>query len=285
MDFDPRDYDSRDDDRLAFGHQRGGRGTSHDDLDRDDRGCPRRAPIADDDARELGRGPGDSRQSNGDGHDPRDDARWPERDRDPRDVFTRDLDLPRGREREIVRDRDREYTLRGSESRTLATVGAFRVVSSRDLRDHHDRPPTRAPATCGICASRGWSRPSGCPVARPRGVADEGRPQPAREPSRPRPGAAARRSTRALNASGSSNTTSRSIAPTNAKRSAWKSAARASIASSWTTSSSATTSGGCTSAIATATTTTATPIATADEIEEWAREHDLPYFDDAGPFP
>jgi hypothetical protein len=35
---------------------------------------------------------------------------------------------------------DREYTLRGSESRTLATVGAFRVVSSRDLRDHHDRP-------------------------------------------------------------------------------------------------------------------------------------------------
>ena len=40
----------------------------------------------------------------------------------------------------IVRDRDREYTLRGSESRTLATVGAFRVVSSRDLRDHNDRP-------------------------------------------------------------------------------------------------------------------------------------------------
>jgi hypothetical protein len=39
-----------------------------------------------------------------------------------------------------VRDRDREYTLRGSESHTLATVGALRVVSSRDLRDHHDRP-------------------------------------------------------------------------------------------------------------------------------------------------
>lgn len=33
-----------------------------------------------------------------------------------------------------------EYSLRGSESRTLATVGAFRVVSSRDLRDHRDRP-------------------------------------------------------------------------------------------------------------------------------------------------
>jgi hypothetical protein len=29
--------------------------------------------------------------------------------------------------------------LRGSETRTLATVGAFRVVSSRDLRDHNDR--------------------------------------------------------------------------------------------------------------------------------------------------
>ena len=72
--------------------------------------------------------------------DPRDrteDLR--DRDGDPRDVFSRDVDLPRGREREIVHDRDREYTLRGSESRTLATVGAFRVVSSRDLRDRHDR--------------------------------------------------------------------------------------------------------------------------------------------------
>jgi hypothetical protein len=48
--------------------------------------------------------------------------------------------LPSGPEREIVRDRDREYTLRGSESRTLATVGAFRVVSSRDLWDHNNRP-------------------------------------------------------------------------------------------------------------------------------------------------
>src|SRR5207245_1189274 len=82
------------------------------------------------------------------GRDPRDDARWPERDRDsrdratdPRDAFTRDLNLPRRHERQIVHDaRDREYTLRGSESRTLATVGAFRVVSSRDLRDHDGRP-------------------------------------------------------------------------------------------------------------------------------------------------
>jgi hypothetical protein len=62
-------------------------------------------------------------------------------DIDPRDVFMRDLDLPRGPDREIVHDaRDREYTLRGSEIRTLSTVGAFRVVSARDLRDYNDRP-------------------------------------------------------------------------------------------------------------------------------------------------
>ena len=72
--------------------------------------------------------------------DPRDrDAR--ERDRtDPRDVFLRELDLPRGPERERVFDGEREYTLRGSESRTLATVGAFRVVPAQELRDRDDRP-------------------------------------------------------------------------------------------------------------------------------------------------
>lgn len=84
--------------------------------------------------------------------DPRnrdDDPRGLERDLDsrdrdgvdPRDVFIRDVDLPRGPEREIVHDaREREYTLRGSETRTLSTVGAFRVVSARDLRDHHGGP-------------------------------------------------------------------------------------------------------------------------------------------------
>ena len=140
MDFDPRDFDSRDDER-----HRADDANSHDEHDglagRDADGRDRG-----DDARSIGRGPGDSRQSN-DGHDSRDDARWLERDRDapqrnfdPREPFTRHLQLPRGMDREIVRDRDREYTLRGSESRTLATVGAFRVVSSRDLRDGHDRP-------------------------------------------------------------------------------------------------------------------------------------------------
>lgn len=81
-----------------------------------------------------------------------DDPRWgtdprerddDTRDRDPidpRDAFVEKLDLPRGLERELVRDRDREYDLRGSESRTLSIVGTFRVVSSRDLRDHDGRP-------------------------------------------------------------------------------------------------------------------------------------------------
>jgi DNA-binding MarR family transcriptional regulator len=149
MDFDPRDYDSRDEERFNTG---GGKGGFQGDLDReDDLRLPdiRSRDRDDNDARSRGRGPSDSRQSNGDEHrhDPRDDARWPDRERerpertfDPREPFTRNLNLPRALEREIVRDRGREYTLRGSEARTLATVGAFRVVSSRDLRDHHDRP-------------------------------------------------------------------------------------------------------------------------------------------------
>jgi hypothetical protein len=129
MDFDPRDDDSRNDDRVASRHPYGDR-------------------RPDDDGRSLGRGSGNSRQSeNDDVGSERVDARWPDRDRalsdhgvDSREPFTRDLELPKGQDRELVRDRDREYTLRGSETRTLATVGAFRVVSSRDLRDHHDRP-------------------------------------------------------------------------------------------------------------------------------------------------
>src|SRR3989441_4195926 len=148
FDFDPRDLDSRDDER--HGTNRGSRGGSGERNREDDPSQPEIRPRQreDDNARTLGRGPGSDRQhADEQGRDRRDDARWPERERDgrernadPRDAFTRHVDLPRGREREIVRDRDREYTLRGSESRTLATVGAFRVVSSRDLPDHHDRP-------------------------------------------------------------------------------------------------------------------------------------------------
>jgi hypothetical protein len=113
FDFDPRDHDD-----------------ARDQRDRDER-------DRDDDA--LGRDPSrhvhyDERHDRDDGrhdareradHRDREDARWPYRDRDPRgrgadprDAFTRGLDLPRGRNREIVYDaRNGDYTPRGSESR------------------------------------------------------------------------------------------------------------------------------------------------------------------------
>ena len=59
-------------------------------------------------------------------------------DRDPRDVFTKNLDLPRTRERRPVRERDRVYEINGAESRMLATIGAFRVVAESDLHDGRD---------------------------------------------------------------------------------------------------------------------------------------------------
>jgi DNA-binding MarR family transcriptional regulator len=60
--------------------------------------------------------------------------------REPDDVFTRELHLPHGPERERVHEHGREYSLRGSETRALATIGAFRVVPADDLRDDHGRP-------------------------------------------------------------------------------------------------------------------------------------------------
>ena len=82
---------------------------------------------------------GDPRED--DARDP--DYEWPRvydpRDRDehdPRDGLMRDLDLPRGDERELVVDRDRLYELDGEDSRALA-VGAFRVVSEHDLDVPH----------------------------------------------------------------------------------------------------------------------------------------------------
>jgi DNA-binding MarR family transcriptional regulator len=59
-------------------------------------------------------------------------------ERDLRDVFTKDLDLPRGRERRLVRERERIYELDGTQSRMLGTVGAFRVVAESDLHDPRD---------------------------------------------------------------------------------------------------------------------------------------------------
>ena len=145
LDLDPRDYDSRDEERHTNTPSRGGRDSSGDhDRDHDWRQPDARTRDRDDgDEWSLGRGPGNDPQgSDREGRDRDHDPRWTDRDRDDRDrdrevrdTFSRHLYLPRGRERELVHDRDREYTLRGSESRTLATVGAFRVVSSGDLRD------------------------------------------------------------------------------------------------------------------------------------------------------
>ena len=56
------------------------------------------------------------------------------RDRDPRDPFVDGLDLPRGLEREVVLDGDHRYELNGDDVRTLAAIGAFRVVPESDLR-------------------------------------------------------------------------------------------------------------------------------------------------------
>ena len=59
-------------------------------------------------------------------------------DRDSRDSLMHDLDLPRGEERELVVDRDRVYELNGEDSRALTAVGTFRVVPEQDLDIDHD---------------------------------------------------------------------------------------------------------------------------------------------------
>jgi hypothetical protein len=126
--YDPRWGDDPRDDRPLYEDRRPERRRSRDDHD----------------ARSLGRGGGGERQAAEEpardaGDRERPDARardGTEREHHPGDAFVRHVDLPPGPDREHVRDRDRVYTLRGSESRTLATVGAFRVVSSGDLREH-----------------------------------------------------------------------------------------------------------------------------------------------------
>lgn len=93
----------------------------------------------DDDARDDGRNRGRDLDRGGRGGGDAPDRR----DSDARDPFTRDIDLPRGRERELARDRDRVYDIDGSEARMLATVGSFRVVSEHDLtalRDDGRKP-------------------------------------------------------------------------------------------------------------------------------------------------
>ncbi len=56
-----------------------------------------------------------------------------------RDVFVRAVDLPLGDERELLRSRDRIHAIDGSDSRLLATIGAFRVIAERDLDQGHAR--------------------------------------------------------------------------------------------------------------------------------------------------
>src|SRR5262249_23889971 len=97
MDFDPRDYDSRDDERHSDPPSRGHRGSREHDRD-DNRSQPetRTRERDDDDGRSLGRGPDNDRHG-ADQTRPRDyDARWAgrdrdgrERDRETRDTFTR----------------------------------------------------------------------------------------------------------------------------------------------------------------------------------------------------
>lgn len=91
---------------------------------------------------ELGRGPASDHRDD----DPRDrdedtrdrDPRDRERDHDPRDVFLEGLELPRDLEREVVMDGDHRHELNREDSRSLAAVGAFRVIAERDLRDPRD---------------------------------------------------------------------------------------------------------------------------------------------------
>ena len=92
-------------------------------------------PRWDDDPRDRDHGRELNQGSRGGMSDSRDRASL-----DPRDVFLRDLNLPRGPERWPVRARGGDVRLRGSESRTLSIVGAFRVVPAGDLRDAQERP-------------------------------------------------------------------------------------------------------------------------------------------------
>jgi hypothetical protein len=75
----------------------------------------------------------------------------------------RDVELPRGEEREIVRDRDREYSLCGAVTHTPSTVGAFRIVDERGRRAFTAAPTSRASgattprSTARTCAKRSGS--------------------------------------------------------------------------------------------------------------------------------
>ena len=196
------------------------------------------------------------------------------------------MHLPRGPERELVRDRDREYTLRGSESRTLATVGAFRVVSSRDLRDHNGGPADPRSGDLRHLREQGLDRDAARAwVPRPGGEPDEGLAAASSRATGTATKSTTRPSTRAWRASGNWNTTSRSIAPSNRPRTRLPERGahiervvldhelkgeyqrwlheRDKDRDDYD----------------------GHPDRTPDEIREWAHEHDLPYFDEEVHFP
>jgi DNA-binding MarR family transcriptional regulator len=54
-------------------------------------------------------------------------------------VFGRHVDLPRGPDRELVRERGRSYELNGRESEALATIAAFRVIQVSDVQEMLDQ--------------------------------------------------------------------------------------------------------------------------------------------------
>ena len=56
-------------------------------------------------------------------------------DRDPCDVFTKDLDLPRGSERRPVRERDRVYEIDGERVACWGRSARFGSSSETDLHD------------------------------------------------------------------------------------------------------------------------------------------------------
>lgn len=86
-------------------------------------------------------------------------------------MFARHVDLPRGPEREIVRERKRSCELNGRESAALSTIAAFRVVQVSDVREMLDD------GRGGRSAQKESGTPSGVgPVgAYPPGAARRGR--------------------------------------------------------------------------------------------------------------
>jgi hypothetical protein len=94
---------------------------------------------------------------------------------DPRDVFVRAVDLPLDVERELVRDRDRTYEINGSDSRLLATVGAFRVIAESDLERAFDNPASARDSVRHLEAEGLLSRSRSAPDERVAFLSSRGR--------------------------------------------------------------------------------------------------------------